>query len=42
MRINYVINKENIYQKLSTSSLLKQMYEGHFGEFVGGYWGLKD
>ena len=41
MRINLMINKEintlNIYQKLSTSSLLKQMYEGHFGEFVGGY-----
>ena len=43
MRVNKMITKKNAliyYQTLSTI-FFKEMYEGQYGEFICGYWGLK-
>ena len=44
MRVNKMITKKKnaliYYQTLSTI-FFKEMYEGQYGEFICGYWGLK-
>ena len=43
MRVNKMITKEKCFDLLSNSLnyFFKEMYEGQYGEFICGYWGLE-
>ena len=43
MRVDKMITKKKCFDLLSNSLnyFFKEMYEGQYGEFICGYWGLK-
>ena len=42
MRVNKMITNEKCFVLLSNSfNYFEEMYEGQYGEFICGYWGLK-